>query len=186
MSDYLVQPCSPDEAARIIAALGDDPRAWKPKMLTGFVDAWCRNADGSIAWEIHQPNLITDTGRRRFFVAGFGANTQGLFLCTSPSSETPAVSRQTLADDGAATSSQASALQATHAYDSLTLTKSFSATFGAPAANRTIGTIALGNGRLANFGLTLVCAYTLITPVKTQTTSQTLEVLYRITLTPVY
>jgi hypothetical protein len=150
------------------------------------VDAVCREADGAVAWEVHQSNLITDLCRRRFFLYPLVGGASGVYCVTSPTVEAPLIGRVSLPDDGNASSSQASA-QLTPTYDSLTLTKTWSATFAAPAANRAIGTIGLAaGGRNVNFGPSLLVAYTLLSPSKVQTTTQTLEVLYRITLTPSY
>lgn len=178
---HLVQECSPAEAARIIAALGDDPRGARERMLHGHVQATCRERDGSVAWEIDQPNLITDLYRRRLADQVI----HQAYVMTSPSTEAPDQLRSSVLDDGNASSSQASAI-ITSTYDAVTLTRAFTATFSTPAANRQIGVIGLGTGRLAHLGPYGFYAYTLITPVKTQTTTQTLEVVYRVTLTPIY
>jgi hypothetical protein len=178
----LVQACSPDEASRIIAQLGDDPSAWPTKMVRGYVDAVCREADGSVAWEAHQPNLFTDHGRRRLFHTGFTAAALS-HIFTSPSQEPPAIGRDTLLDDGNASSSQSAACNPT--YDSLTLTKTFTTTFAAPTTTRSIGTIGFGVGRGAAYGVSKIYAYTRLSPAKTQTTTQTLEVQYRLVLTPI-
>jgi hypothetical protein len=186
MSEYRVEEYTPEEAARIIAGLEKYPPHAKWK---GWVDAWCRETDGSVAWEIHQPNIITDLGRRSFsggyaFV-GPGPSPFFVYIATSPSSETPVIGRHTLPDVGNA--SQYSATNVTPAYDGATLTKVFTYTFAAPASTMTIGTIAIsGVKETYYFGLAHLMAYTTLSPVKTQTSSQTLEVQYRITLTPVY
>lgn len=185
MSDYIVQPCSPAEAEAILARLGA-PQQAKENLLKGYVDAVCREADGAVAWEVHQSNLITDFNRRRFMLYPMNGGTRSLQVFTSPSTETPLVGRTVLADDGSVNSAQ-SGTPPDPTYDSATLTKTWSITFSAPAANRSIGTIGLCAGaRSANFGIYTIAAYTLISPAKVQTTSQTLEILYRVTLTPSY
>lgn len=180
MNDVRVQVCSPHEAEEIIQAMGGhSPFAFR---VEGWLDAVCRNVeDATIAWELHQQNLVTDVGRRHF--AGTGLrNTMNLF--TSPSMEVPSIGRYGLLDDGNASSSQASVGTLAATYDALTLTKTFPYTFGAPAANRTIGTV--GIGRRLPSGMFGIVAYTLITPVKVQSTTQTLELQYRLTLTPAF
>lgn len=179
----LVEVCSPADAERIIRALGPDPEEWNQRLLHGHVDAVCREQDGSVAWEIHQPNVITDFGRRQMAVQTITT----MYVGTSPSNEVADAGRSFFPDDGAATSAQLSAsVNAT--YDSVTLTKTWSpAAFAAPAANRQIGMIGLSiNSTKSGYGLDGLFAYTVLSPVKTQTTSQTLEVVYKITLTPIY
>jgi hypothetical protein len=174
-----VQVCSPDEARRIIAALGPPEKAHET-MLHGFVDLTCREEDGSIAWEIHQPNVITDYGRRLFFMNGLGDATGYLF--TSPSTETPIIGRYALPDTGNV--AQVSGV-ITHSYDANTLTKTIYYNFPAPASAKQIGTVGVGYVA-TGVGPYAIVAYTRISPVKTQGTTQTLELQYRITLTPVY
>ncbi len=148
-------------------------------MIHGWVDAVCREADGSVAWEIHQPNVFTDRGRREW--ANSGIRTTNVF--TSPGLEAASASRYTVLDDGAATSGQQAA-NVVPTVDTPTLTKTYATTFAAPAANRRIGCLGLGSWN-ASYGIYDILAYVLITPFKTQTTTQTLEISYRLTLTPI-
>ncbi len=175
--------CTPDEARRYIEALGPDPLKPSPGQFKGFVDLTCREEDGSVAWEVHQPNLITDWRRLR----GVGqSDWQSPFLFTSPSSEPALRGRSTLTDDGAATSSQSAVV--TGSYDSITLTWSYLTTFAVPVgSNRRIGTVGLCNSAWnSNYGISGIWAYTVLSPFKTQTTTQTLELRYRVTLIPTY
>ena len=151
-------------------------------MVMGFVDAVCREADGSVAWEVHQKNIVTDVGRRRFANLVWSA----AFVVTSPSTEAADPQRSALLDDGNASSSQASVIVA-GTYDAITLTKSWSNVFATPAATRQVGTIGLAaRTRSAAAGLLQLLAYTVLAPVKTQSPTQTLEIVYRISLTPIY
>lgn len=176
-----VEVCSPAEAEAIIAKLTkDDPIDF---VLEGHVFLTAREASGKVAWQHDQKNIITDFGRRHFCAFNFVP----AFIVTSPSIETAALGRYALLDDGNASSSQASGSTAP-TYDSVTLTKTWSpAAFSAPAANRQIGTVGLCVAtRDGNVGLFQTAAFTVLTPVKTQTTAQTLEVVYKVTLTPIY
>jgi hypothetical protein len=123
--NHRVEVCSPEEAARVIARFADMER-----MLHGHVDAICRNEDGTVAWEIHQKNVITDTGRRRLMADGWYNG----YVFTSPSLEPAVLGRYSILDDGVATSSQISGLTS-GVYDGVTYTKTWSPTaFAAPAA----------------------------------------------------
>lgn len=177
-----VDVCSPEEARAIIEALEYDPAA-QPKMLRGSFTLACREANGREAWRVAQENLITDYGRRRLMVDALRNGLVRLF--TSPSGEAPLIARSGLADDGAATSAQVTAaLNAT--YDGNALTKSWFTTFSTPASTRRIGTVGLCKGYDTAFGVFGILAYALLNPVRTQTTTQTLELRYTIALTPVY
>lgn len=180
-----VEVCSPEEAARLLKKLGHEPARWPEKLLKGYVDLTCREADGSVAWEVHQPNLITDYGRRRFL----DGILHTFYVVTSPSADAPANGRSGIIDygtSGTVVASQESTF-VTPTYDAVTLTKTWNITFTAPAYNRALGCIGLTDvGSKPAFGVNGLIAYTLLSPVRTQTTSQTLEVLYRITINPVY
>ena len=177
MSFVRIDPAAEQD---ILRRLGVE-RAGTRFQLAGRVDAVCRDAAGQVVWEVHQPNVITDYGRRIF--ANYSFWTLSIF--TSPAADTALLGRYALLDAGATNGSQ-SFLLAT-SYDVATLTKTWTTAFAAPPANRSIGTIGLAAvARAAALGMYGICAYTLISPVKTQGTLQTLEVAYRVTLTPVY
>lgn len=175
--------CTPDEARRYIEALGPDPLKPSPGQFKGFIDLTAREEDGSVAWEVHQSNLITDYRRLRG-VGQSGWNNP--FIFTSPSSEPALRGRSTLTDDGAASSAQSAGVTGT--YDSLTLTWSYLTTFAVPSgSNRRIGTVGLCHVGWSNlYGIVGIWAYTVLSPFKTQTTTQTLELRYRVTLIPTY
>lgn len=178
-----VTVCSPEETKAILEALGDDPSKAKA-LLQGRFRLTCREANGNVAWEVARENLITDYGRRRFYLDNLG--NASAFLFTSPSSEAPLIARAAVLDDGASSSSQFSTI-VNPTYDSLTLTKSWFFSFATPASTRRIGTVGLTAYSSASLvGPQRLLAYALVSPVKTQTTSQTLELRYTIALTPVY
>ena len=180
-----VEVCSPEEAARYIRALKGEPSPRPPMdyKLNGFVDLTCREDDGSVAWEVHQPNLITDLARRMWTDGNFYTG----YILVSPTTEDADPSRTAFTDNGTAAGGVIS-VGINPGYDSITRTKTWTATpFTAPALNRQIGLIGLTRTSQTVAGyMRMLYAYTRLTPVKTQTTSQTLEVVYKITLTPLY
>jgi hypothetical protein len=198
-----IEICSPLEAAAIIARMKLTERENKARAveearhggfdfaLHGYVDAWFRNAKtGKIEDEIHQPNLITDLCRRAFNLQLVTAALTSNFIITSPSAEPALLGRYTLCDAGTTASGQTSVATAA-SYDAVTLTKSWLVAFAVPPANRRIGAVGVagtGSGTMVGWstahGALNLYAYTVISPVKTQATTQTLEVNYRITLTP--
>jgi hypothetical protein len=178
-----VEQLGPEEAQRILAALRNEQCRELVALgvrIKGFIDAVCRNDDGSVGWEVHQPNLITDLGRRLWSFQWFGSTAQ-IFICGV--AETPLASRCALIDSNLST---AYATGATPTNDSNTNTKSWSFTFATPGSNRTVAAIGVAYPTpAANFGAINIMAYSLLTPPKTQSTSQTLELSYRLTMTPV-
>lgn len=148
-----------------------------PFELTGEVELTCRDAtSGETEWHIKQPNLITDEGRRRWQEAGFYT----MQLMFGPITEPPDYRRYSLA-----TPASGPAANLSPTVNSTLKTKTYSTTFGTPGSNRTLGTIALGGGLDGTFGMADIFAYTLLTPTKTQTTTQTLEVIYKVTFNPI-
>lgn len=137
---------------------------------------------GEVEWEHAEKNLITDYGRRLWMESRWSSNHLGF----APSLETPHANRYSISTDGSQCV-YASALVPTN--NATTHTKTYSTTFVTPAANRTLGTIAFGrpSGTMAdtNFGLRAVASFVLLTPPKTQTTTQTLEVTYRVSMNPI-
>lgn len=182
-----VELCSPDEAAAIIKRLRASPSAPFPT-FKGWVDAVCREEDGSVAWEVHQPNLVTDLMRRHFVHGDLNGS---VAIITSPGIDPPTVGRTCLFDDGATTSAQYSGAIAA-VKNTITNTRSWTTTFTAPAANRTVGIVGLQSVAsgiyrwYTSYGLSALYAYTVLSPVRVQTTTSTLEVTYRITMTTTY
>lgn len=186
-----VTEISLDEAQRLAAlAKAFDEEVKKPVIISysgldfqikGFIDAVCREKEsGEVAWEVHQPNLITDFGRRRFFENQLASGQ----VFTSPSQDTPILSRYILPDAGSTGSLTQVSTNLSPSSNFSTFTKTLSTTFSTPSSSRTIGSIGLG---FLDGTLQYAWCYTfsLITPAKTQTTTQTLEVVYNITLSPV-
>ena len=151
--------------------------------LVGEFSLTARDArSGEVEWEHSGKNLITDFGRRIWQEARWHQSV----IAFSPSTQAPQSGRYSLGTDG--TQCLASgALTSTNT--PATHTKQYSTTFGTPAANRTLGTIALGRytGTVAstNEGLMQLMAFALLTPPKTQTPPQTLEVVYKVSMNPI-
>lgn len=201
MNDLLVQECDAEETAEIYRRLGlQGPTPGLMGKLEGWVDAVCREEDGSVAWEVHQKNLITNLGYFRYAMGWHQANQAGqwrtgatsMYIFLSPSTEAPVASRYTLVDDGTGIglyANQAGPPAADNpSYNAATLTWTYSYTFG--TGNRQIGTIGLGSAYQTTSGIwgpvEAIFAYTLLTPAKTQTGSQTVETVYRVTFIPLY
>lgn len=181
--NHRVEMCSPEEAAEIIKNLTQREKPF----LAGCIEATFRDAcTGRVVERIHQCNVVTEYGRRRFMADGFGNQQNNLYIFTSPSRETPDAARHSLAQASNVGAQQANT--GTPWTDGPSLTRGWGATFGAPAQNMTIGTVglALNVGANVGWGVDNVAAYTLISPARVQTTSQTLEIAYRVTLNPVY
>ena len=150
--------------------------------LKGSFELTARDANSNeVEWQHADENLITDLGRRAWADLRLSSYAVGF----APSTETPHTLRSALCTDPAQTFISAGLAQsnvpATH-------TKTVSATFTVPASNRTLGTIFIGpvSGNVNILeGPTLIYAYALLTPARVQTTTQTLEVVYKISMTPV-
>jgi len=146
--------------------------------LKGMVDAVARDKHtGEIEWEVHQPNLITDYGRRAFVNNAIG----GSHVFTSPFVGTPAIDRYAIADSGNSSASQSAFIAYT--YSTLTLTRTYTASFNPPASNRTVGTIGLGEYS-SSIGSYQIVAMSPLSPAKVQSTTQILEISYRLVLVP--
>lgn len=177
-----VQLVPPHEADKIIKQLQAEKRG-NPRHLNlfggvsikGSAEVICREADsGKVVWEDKIDNAITDLCRMLWMdnlmyncSLGVSANTESIdfrrYMYIGPNTT----------NDVPETSYFARSLTGT--------TASWSTTFGVPSSTRTIGCIALG-GNAAGIGL-FVYAGLLLSPPKTQTTSQTLEVIYKLTAT---
>jgi hypothetical protein len=174
-----IQELSPEESAFIFAAMRRASHGSSfGCAIKGFFDVVCRNPDGGVDWEIHQSNIQTDYGRR-VWADRLYSGQLGIF--TSPVGEVVLSSRYCLADHSGQTQISASI---TPTIDSNAITKTVSNTFGTPAANRQLAVVGLASTSfaVATFGATAIMCYSLINPVKTQTTIQSLEVSYRLTL----
>lgn len=140
--------------------------------------------NGRIVDEVRKSNVVTDVGRRAPVAGNTGLGSLYCFL--APSSEAPAVTRYAIVDDDGSSATSGSGV--TPSFDWNALTKSWFFTFSAPAATRRVGTVGISArltdvGRCGVYG---IVAYTTLSPVKYQTTLQTLELNYRLIYTPTY
>jgi hypothetical protein len=192
MSDYRVSIPDQEETAKVLARL----RAGEPLNkndrrtailqggieLKGSFEITARDAaSGEVAWEHKDDNLITDLGRRYWMDVCFNSVRLGFAASTeSPSAARSSISGDTLQIFGSGTLSPTN--------NTLTHTKTVSTTFTTPANNRTLGTVFLtrsAESAIATVGMRGIVAYALLTPPKTQTTVQTLEVVYKISMSPI-
>lgn len=152
--------------------------------LRGEFEVTCRESTGEDVWKVKQSNLLTDCGRRIWMDTVF----QSARIAFSQSTEPPNPTRYTICSDASNSLSFTSAtISAVN--DPVTNTKTFSTTFPTPPpVTRTLGTIMLcwnTTNTDASLGVYGIAAYSLLTPAKTQTTTQTLEVVYRISMSPI-
>ena len=194
MSDkvYTVEVISPAEANVLLGRMRGGPEnrsARRSMVLPGGFEIsgeFCLTArdarSGEVEWEHTEKNLITDLGRRNWMEARW----HNAIIGFAPSTEIPQAGRYSLSTDS--TQCVASAALSPGINGS-THTKTFSTTYVSPASNRTLGTIALcrytGTVAMTNEGLVQLISYALLTPPKTQSTTQTLEVVYRVSMNPI-
>lgn len=187
---YKVDLIGPAEAEALLRQFRSGPGNSTSKTITlsgnlelaGEFSMQARDSrSGEVEWEHSQKNLITDFGRR-YWMDGHWSNA---FVSFSPSIEPPLLSRYSTSTDV----NQCVSSNVTPTNNPATHTKNFSATYGVPGSNRTLGMIALGfanqNSVVANVGLCYFISYALLTPPKTQTTTQTLEVVYKVSMNPI-
>lgn len=193
MSDYRVTTVSPEEAAGILARLRhggpENKNARRSAILAGGIEMKgefeiiAREVgSGEVAWSHKEKNLITDFGRRGWMDSRFATIQLGF----AASTETPTAARCALAGDSTQLFTSGNL---TTSNNSSTHTKTVSTTFGTPGNNRTLGTIWIQrvNESIPAGGVVHgIIAYALLTPPKTQTTTQTLEVVYKISMSPIY
>ena len=153
--------------------------------LKGTFELTARDAkSGEVEWRHEQDNLITDWGRYWFFDVGW----TNLQLGFAPAQETPAVLRCSIPTDGAQVFNSGNLGSGT--VTPSTYTKTWSTTFGTPGINRTLGMLmtAFYSGTFvdANMGVVQCWSYALLTPPKTQTTTQTIELVYKMAINPIY
>ena len=190
---YTVEVISQPDADAILRRMKNDPAnpgGYRTVRLPGGLEIsgdfsiTARDTkSGEIAWEHSDKNLITDYGRRRWMEQKWGGAL--VTIGFAPSIETPQLGRYSIASDSTQCVESAAispVLTGGH-------TKVLSTTFVAPAVNRTLGMIAIMNSQNAGFvsnrGLEFIMAFALLTPSKTQTTTQTLEVTYRVSMNPI-
>jgi hypothetical protein len=192
MTDYRVSTVSPEEAAEAFERLRGGRYLNKPARRTllmegglimkGSFELIARDAkSGEIEWSHKDDNLITDFGRRAWMDMRF----HNLQLGFCASTETPTAARCSLPGDSTQLFGSGNL---TPSNNPVTNTKTISTTFGTPANNRTLGTIwinRLNDGFQTGYHPGIL-AYALLTPPKTQTTTQTLEVVYKISMSPIF
>jgi len=192
MDDYKIEEISSESAAALIKRFtsGPENRAARRSLvlpggleIVGEFSLVARDvASGDVAWEHAEKNLITDFGRRNWMEARW----HQAMIAFAPSLETPQFNRYSLPSDSTQTFSSAAL---TPGVTLATHTKTFSTTFGTPGTNRTLGCIILGrftgSTQYANMGIDQILAFALLTPPKIQTTIQTLEVTYRVSMNPI-
>lgn len=189
---YTVSLLSPAEAEQIMRRLGKGPErgSIRPTLalpggweLSGEYELTARDArSGEIEWQHKEKNLITDYGRRQWMNTRW--HQASINFC--PSIETPHFGRYSMSTD---VTQHVGSADLTPAVNTVTHTKTFSTTFVVPSVTRTLGMIALGGyqlgGVVGNVGIVGLNSFALLTPPKTQTTTQTLEVVYKVSMNPI-
>lgn len=189
---YAVEMVSPAEAESLIQRFRGGPENLNARRslvipggfeLVGEFSLTARDAkSGAVAWEHADKNLITDWGRRQWMENKWAG---GMTICFAPSTESPQSGRYSLGSDG---SQCFESVSLTPVNAPATHTKTFSTTYTTPAQNRTLGTILLcrtTSSAVLDKGIVQVSAFALLTPPKTQTTTQTLEVVYKVSMNPI-
>lgn len=193
MSGYRVTTVSPEEGeaflSRLRGAGPENKSAHTTAILAGGIEMkgsfeiTAREAStGEVAWAHSDDNLITDLGRRAWMDMRFNS----LAIGFASSVETPSAARCSIQGDSTQLFISAGLSPSNN---SVTHTKTLTTTFGTPGNNRTLGTIWLQRGNdlgIPNGSARSLLAYALLTPTKTQTTTQTLEVVYKISMSPIY
>jgi len=186
---YRVETLSPAETDAFLRGRLSGPEnrsATRSMVVAGFeikgeFFLTARNVQNDeVEWEHAEKNLITDFGRRMWMENRWATGE----LAFAPSIEAPQTGRYSISTTGSQVVDSAGL---TSGNTPATHTKSFSFVFAAPGTNRTLGTIALGRTTTANTtnGLNQVISFALLTPPKIQTTVQTLEVVYRVSMNPI-
>lgn len=153
--------------------------------VRGKFELTLRNAEtGNVDWHHEQDNLTTELARYQFWDNGFTSMQIGFV----PSTETPVTARSSISTDP----SQCfySGNLGAGSVNPSTYTRQYSVNFSSPPpANRTLGCVCwayYNHGVNGYMGPENIAAYALLTPPKTQTTLQTLEVVYKISINPIY
>jgi hypothetical protein len=149
----------------------------------GEFDLICRDVTtGDVAWEATQKNIMTTYGLQYFAFTGFGGNARIGF---TPSKEQPLAVRSGMSTDYPQVWQSGNV---SWVVTPSTYTKQMSTTFTTPASPRTLGSVYISVSQIGldlNSGPWNMLAYSLLTPFRTQATTQTIEVVYRISVTPV-
>ncbi len=148
--------------------------------VEGIVDVVLKNEDGSIADHVHQKNMVLEFYRMLFYGTDIDLSTMYLFIGSN--SEPMHPKRNSFRNLIPSPFS----VNLAPTFDGPNRLWTYFNTFSAPAANRTFRTVGLGKNSTgatnsnANRGIVQVCAATVLGTPITQTTSQTLEVTYRL------
>ena len=194
MSPYQVQALTEAEVKEFLVKRGTLGKPLRPDHrkiitpefeLTGSFELIARDAkSGEVEWKHEQENLITDFGRQCFYYD----QATNIKIGFAPSKETPHILRCGVPTDP--NQLVISGNLGTGTITPSTYTKQFSTTFATPASQRTLGIIFTADNSLtaemANVGPVGMFSYSLLTPPKTQTTTQTIEVIYKISMNPIY
>jgi hypothetical protein len=179
-----------EQSLRILRSLAKkDVPAFTSPQFKGHISAVCREEKtGEEVWRVDQDNIITDAFK--FLWYGLSTNNnvppycqQGVIIVSS-FSETPDA-RRCFITGPTDTANIASNTGITPTFIGSEHARLWSTVFTTPASPRTvacIGFVANNYTFSARWGAPY-CAYSLITPSKTQGTTQTLEVSYKIYLT---
>jgi len=191
MSDYKVEIATPEEIARVLGgrSMGPDNKNGR-RSIVGMGDfeiqgeffLTARDVNtNEIEWQHSEKNLITDTGRRAWFSNRLSSS---MLLGFSPDTRAPISGRCSSTTD--VTQAFASG-NLTPTNTPATHTKTFSTTFGVPGSNRTLGTVFLCTSTPPDVraGPVLMISYVLLTPSRVQTTTNTIEVTYKISMNPI-
>jgi len=177
-----IETVSPEEAELYLKKPESRPRAINLPYggsIVGSAEVTCRDIkSGEVVWKEEAKNVVTDYGRRQWFTEGI----RTMYIFASPSIEAPDFRRNSLIGpyDGnqdpisPGLSGVISGFQRVWGVY----------TFSAPGATRYIGTVGLTAypNYLFNFqlGVQRIVSYLLLSPAKTQTSSQQMEVIYKL------
>lgn len=151
--------------------------------IKGSAELTCRDVEtGEVAWKHAADNVVTDYGRRVWFDQAI----QTMCIMISSSIETPDLRRCSLVGPYDSNQLRTSG-NITPTWNGSTYQKTWGVyTFTAPSALATIGTVGLFTTTTVDWfvGAQTIASYLLLSPAKTQTSSQQLEVIYKLTFSP--
>lgn len=144
-----------------------------------------RNAEtGCIEWQHQQNNLMTDVARYQFWSGEF----RNMQLGFMPSTEAPMVARSSMPTDPSQCVMSGNLSGGT--VNQATYVRTYSYNFNTPpVSNRKLGAVVWAyydHGINSRMGIPWLAAYSLLTPARVQTPLQTVEVVYKVSMTPVY
>ena len=174
-----IQLLSPKEAVHVINSLKAEGRR-DPRHINlvggvsikGSADITCRDVEsGEVVWKDSVDNAITDRCRQLWM------NNLMYSASLAVSANTEAIDFRRYTFVGPNSANDVPDIGVTRAISGYTA--SYTYTFPTPSPARTIGCIAIG-GNSAGIGMYIYAAL-LLSPPKTQSTTQTLEVIYKLT-----